>query len=60
VLRLLPAQEGLDDAHVAAAAGTRMLWRFWLFGLGVDSLDGICEWRVHSPQKRRLKIPQFL
>jgi sterol desaturase/sphingolipid hydroxylase (fatty acid hydroxylase superfamily) len=19
-----------------------------------------CEWRVHSPQKRRLKIPQFL
>jgi hypothetical protein len=47
VLRLLPAQEDLDDAHAAAAAGTRMLRRFWLFGLGVDSLDGIDrdEWR---------------
>ena len=22
--------------------------------------ETICEWRVHSPQKRRLKIPQFL
>jgi hypothetical protein len=41
VRRLLPAQEGLDDAHAAAAAGTRMLFRFCLFGLGVDSLDGI-------------------
>ena len=43
----MPAQEGLDDAHAAAAAGTRMLWRFWLFGPGVDSLDGIDrdEWR---------------
>ena len=37
----MPAQEGLDDAHAAAAAGTGILWRFWLFGLGVDSLDGI-------------------
>ena len=47
MLRLLPAQEGLDDAHAAAAAGTRMLWRFWLFGLVVDGLDGIVrdEWR---------------
>ena len=41
MLRLLPAQEGLDDAHAAAAARTGILWRFWLFGLGVDSLDGI-------------------
>jgi hypothetical protein len=33
VFRLLPAQEGLDDAHVAAAARAWMLWCFWLLGL---------------------------
>jgi len=44
---LLPRQEGLDDAHAAAAARAEMLWRIWLFGLSacrslcVGSLDGI-------------------
>ena len=39
----MPPQESLDDDHAAAAAGARMLWRFWLFGLGVGGLDGI-DW----------------
>jgi hypothetical protein len=44
---LLAAQEGLDDAHGAAAAGARLLGRLWLLGRGVESLDGINgdQWR---------------
>jgi hypothetical protein len=38
---LLAAQEGLDDAHGAAAARARMLGCLWLFGRGVECLDGI-------------------
>jgi len=47
VLGLLPRQEGLDDAHAAAAARAEMLWRIWLFGLSacrslcVGGLDGV-------------------
>ena len=46
----MPAQEGFDDAHAAAAAGTGMFWRFWLFGLGVGSLDGIDRDEWHCKQ----------
>jgi hypothetical protein len=44
---LLAAQEGLDDAHGAAAARARVLGRLWLLGGGVESLDGINgdQWR---------------
>jgi hypothetical protein len=35
---------------MAAAAGTGMLWRFWLFGFGVDSLDGIDRDEWHCKQ----------
>src|SRR5579863_3814619 len=41
MLGLLAAQEGLDDAHWAAAARTGMLGAFWRFGRGVEGLDGI-------------------
>jgi hypothetical protein len=30
------------------------------FALTAGSFVQMCEWRVHSPQKWRLKIPQFL
>ncbi|WFU45389.1 hypothetical protein QA640_09075 [Bradyrhizobium sp. CB82] len=39
MLGLLPAQEGLDDAHAAAAAGTRMLWRVSRRSLAVVEQD---------------------
>src|SRR5580704_16811598 len=56
VLWLLPAQEGLDDAHVAAAARTWMLWCVWLLGLsarrslGAGRLDGIDRNERHGKQ----------
>src|SRR6516225_2329732 len=50
MLGLLPWQEGLDDAHAAAAAGAGMLWRFRLFGLCGDGLDGVDrdEWNCEQ------------
>ena len=50
MLGLLPWQEGFDDAHAAAATGAGMLWRFGLFGLCVDSLDGVDrdEWNCEQ------------
>ncbi len=50
MLGLLPSQEGLDDAHAAAAAWAGMLWRFRLFGLCVGSLDGIDRDEWNSEQ----------
>src|SRR5580700_6915997 len=56
VFRLLPAQEGLDDAHVAAAARAWMLWCFWLLGLsarrnlGAGRLDVIERNERHGKQ----------
>jgi hypothetical protein len=56
VFRLLPAQESLDDAHVAAAARAWMLWCFWLLGLsarrscGAGRLDGIDRNERHGKQ----------
>src|SRR6202140_4570339 len=56
MFRLLPAQEGLDDAHVAAAARAWMLWYFWLLGLsarrslGAGRLDGIDRNERHGKQ----------
>jgi len=50
VLWLLPRQEGLDDAHAAAAARAGMLWRFQLFGLCGGGLDGVDrdEWNCEQ------------
>jgi len=50
VLRLLPPQEDLDDAHTAAAAGARMLGCFWLLGLGIGGFDGIDRDEWHCEQ----------
>ena len=56
MFRLLPAQEGLDDAHVAAAARAWMPWCFWLLGLsarrsrGAGRLDGIDRNERHGKQ----------
>src|SRR5262249_52502705 len=47
---LLPRQEGLDDAHAAAAAWARMLWRFWVFGLCGGGLDGVDREERHCEQ----------
>jgi hypothetical protein len=43
-------QEGLDDAHVTAATWAGMLWRFQLFGLSGDSLDGVDRDEPHREQ----------
>src|SRR5262249_15093861 len=51
MLWLLPRQEGLDDAHAAAAARAGMLWRFRLFGLCVGSLDGLDRDERHCEQR---------
>jgi hypothetical protein len=48
MVRLLTAQEGLDNAHAATAAGARMLGRYWLLlGPDVCGLDRIDwnEWK---------------
>src|SRR5260221_5840320 len=50
VCGLLPALEGLDGDHAAAAAGARMLRCLWLFWLGVGSLDGIDRDEWHCEQ----------
>src|SRR5246127_1998899 len=56
VFRLLPAQEGLDDAHVTAAARAWMLWCFWLLGLsarrslGAGRLEGLVRNGRHGEQ----------
>ena len=50
MLWLATPHEGLDDDHAATAAGTRMLWCFWLLGLGAGRLDGIDRNERHGKQ----------
>src|SRR6516165_6140964 len=55
MLGLLAAPEGLDDAHGAAAARARMPGCLWLFGRGIEGLDGIDEdkrWREQFADAR--------
>jgi hypothetical protein len=47
---LLPRQEGLDDAHAAAAAWAGMVWWFQLFGLCGGDLDGVDRDERHREQ----------
>src|SRR5215468_1466374 len=49
-LGLLPWQEGLDDAHAAAAARAGMLGRIRLFGLCMGGLDGLDRDERHCEQ----------
>jgi hypothetical protein len=68
VLWLLPAHEGLDDAHVAPAAGARVLGWFWLLGLGVESFnvidgdEGYCVTRNKNftPVMMRLRLQMLM
>jgi hypothetical protein len=47
---VLPWQEGLDDAHPAAAARAGMLRRFRLFGVCGGGLDGLDRDERHCEQ----------